>query len=131
MKTGILIFLTGFLFIGCSHEDMGIKNESLMLVDTTTYETSFDLDKMDTILKQSDILEVTVKNTIKTDIRLKKENKTLKKENEVLKDSVSIMVNELKIVETKVMEAKKRNLFQKVFNIAPDSVEITKIDTIK
>ena len=41
------------------------------------------------------------------------------------------MVNELKIMETKIKEPKKKNLIQKVFNLSVDSVEVTKIDTIK
>lgn len=122
--------IVAFGIVGCSKEELKNVSDSISL-DTATYQPNFDISKFDTILKKSDKLEVTVKKTIQSEIILKKENKTLKKENLKLKDSVAYMVNELKIMETKIKEPKKKNLIQKVFNLSVDSVEVTKIDTIK
>lgn len=114
--------------LGCNHEKY-TPNE--IIIDTAIYQPKFDITKLDTILKKSDILEITVKKTIESETSLKKENKILKIENIKLKDSVLYMINELKLMEIKVKEPKKRNLIQKIFNIVPDSIEVIKIDTLQ
>jgi hypothetical protein len=58
-------------------------------------------------------------------------NLDLKKENQTLKDSVEIISNELKVIQIRLKEAKKRNLIQRVFNMTPDTIETIVLDTIQ
>lgn len=131
MKNIILLSIIVMSTVGCSNREVSNETNDIVNVDSIIYESNVDISKIDTILKKSDVLELTVKKTIESEISLKKENKTLKTENSKLRDSVSYMVNELKVIQTKIKEPKRKNFIQKVFNLTTDSIEIIKLDTIK
>ena len=81
------------------------------------------------MLKKTEGLEEKVEKTYHTKDVLVKENKVLKKELVLTKEELNKVTNEL--IETKSKLPKKQNFIQKVFNVKPDSIEVTTIDTIQ
>lgn len=115
-----IILIIPITFFACTKEPVKI-NESF--VDSTlTIDNVTVLDKAEAALQHTEGLEHEIKKTYKTKETLLKENKQLKQEIKSIKDSLVKVVNKL---------PKKKNLIQKVFNIAPDSVEVITIDTLK
>ena len=90
--------------------------------DSTPSDTITMVEKTEAMLKETEGLEQQIKETYKSKETLLKENSILKQELKSIRDS---------LVEVKKKLPKKENFFQKVFNIKPDSITITTLDTIK
>lgn len=112
----------------------GAKNKENVLVETSFInesDTSKTLQKANEVLSRSENLEEDFEKTYNDKESLWKCNLDLKKENQTLKDSVEIISNELKVIQIRLKEAKKRNLIQRVFNMTPDTIETIVLDTIQ
>ena len=115
-----LILIIPFIILSCSNPTepkMEKFEDSTLIADTDSV-----LNKVEDALQHTEGLEKEIEETYETKETLLKENKQLKKEIKSMKDS---------LVEIKSKLPKKKNFIQKVFNIAPDSVEVVTIDTIK
>lgn len=112
----------------------GAKNKENVLVETSfinEIDTSKTLQKANEVLSRSENLEEDFEKTYNDKESLWKCNLDLKKENQTLKDSVEIISNELKVIQIRLKETKKRNLIQRVFNMTPDTIETIVLDTIQ
>lgn len=112
----------------------GAKNKENVLIETSFInesDTSKTLQKANEVLSRSENLEEDFEKTYHDKESLWKCNLDLKKENQTLKDSVEIISNELKVIQIRLKEAKKRNLIQRVFNMTPDTIETIVLDTIQ
>jgi peptidoglycan hydrolase CwlO-like protein len=96
--------------------------EDSMVVESSLSDSLTVLNKAEAALQHTEGLEYQIKETYKSKETLLKENKQLKAEIKSIKDS---------LVEVKKRLPKKKNFLQKVFNIKPDTIEVTTIDTIK
>jgi hypothetical protein len=127
--TLFLLLMLGLFLVnkGFKHQD----EQNLELFYDINVDTSKTLAKANEVLNRSEHLEEDFEEVYHDNSSLLLINKELKKENCLLKDSVQTMSNELKIIELRLKEPKRRNIIQKVFNIAPDSVETIVLDTIQ
>ena len=127
---GLGLFMSLLFFVNGN----GAKNKENVLVETifiNESDTSKTLQKANEVLNRSENLEEDFEKTYHDKESLWKFNLDLKKENQTLKDSVEIISNELKVIQIRLKEAKKRNLIQRVFNMTPDSIETIVLDTIQ
>ncbi len=119
-----MLFLTLF---SCSE-----TNNKNKIYESTESETLFiDKHNVDSILVESDELKENILDEKQTLHSIKTENKKLIQENNSLRDTITNERNELKIITLESKQAKKKNLIQKVFHIAPDSITTIQIDTIQ
>jgi hypothetical protein len=112
----------------------GAKEKENMLVEKRVIvesDTSKTLEKANDVLSRSENLEKDFEKTYNDKELLWRHNLDLKKENATLKDSVETIANELKVIQIRLKEAKKRNLIQRVFNMTPDTIETIVLDTIQ
>ena len=119
-----LIFILPFILFSCSKSvetKMEVFEDS-MVVESSLSDSLTVLNKAEAALQHTEGLEYQIKDTYKSKETLLKENKQLKAEIKSIKDS---------LVEVKKRLPKKKNFLQKVFNIKPDTIEVTTIDTIK
>lgn len=115
-----IILLLPILLIACSDKPVVPK---IPLKDTVITLDSFSsIKKVEAALEHTSGLEHEIKKTYKTKEALLKENQILKQEIRIVKDSLVRVVNKL---------PKKKNLIQRVFNIAPDSIEVVTVDTLR
>jgi hypothetical protein len=127
--TLFLLLLLGLFIVnkGFKHQD----EQNLELFYDISVDTSKTLAKANEVLNRSENLEEDFEDVYDNNSSLLHINKELKKENSLLKDSVQNMSNELKVIKLRLKEPKRKNIIQKVFNIAPDSVETIVLDTIQ
>lgn len=119
-----LIFIIPFVIFSCSkpiEPKMEIVEDSMPATESSSPNITA-LEQAEVALQHTEGLEYQIKETYKSKETLLKENKQLKEEIKLMKDS---------LIEVKKKLPKKKNFIQKVFNITPDSVEVTTIDTIK
>lgn len=120
----ILLFVNGN---GKKHHETFVR-DTFYDIESDTSKT---LQNANAILIRSENLEKDFEKTYQDNESLWRNNLDLKKENTILKDSVETISNELKVIQIHLKEAKKKNLIQRVFNIAPDSIETIVLDTIQ
>jgi hypothetical protein len=134
MKYVIYTTLFLLLLLGLFVVNKGFNNQdeqNLELFYDISVDTSKILAKANEVLNRSENLEEDFEKVYDHNSSLLHINQELKKENSLLKDSVQTMSNELKVIQLRLKEPKRRNIIQKVFNIAPDSVETIVLDTIQ
>ena len=133
-----MIICLGLLLASCDKNEVGSGNTTDATQPATESPQSEIVEYVDSVklhidavnqqLKKSEGLEHSIKHKIETATSLKKQNSDLK--NELTKTKDSIMSLRKELVEVKSKLPKKKNFLQKVFNIAPDSVEVIQIDTV-
>ena len=116
------------LIVSCTPE---VKTEEVAPAESsvTVDSVALHIEAITEQLEKSDMLEHNIKKNINVATTLKQQNDKLKKELVATKDSIHALKREL--VEVKSKLPKKKNLIQKLLNIAPDSIEVTTVDTIE
>ena len=122
------LILLPVILVACSNPP-AVETKESFIDSSSLSDTITVVGKVEAALKKTEGLEDQIKETYKTKETLLQENNSLKLELKVTKDSLSS--KEAQLIEVKRKLPKKQNLLQKVFNIAPDSIEITSLDTIQ
>lgn len=125
MKRLIFTF-TLLALVSCSKTDEQLKvtESQEIIVDSVSQH----IERLNQQLEKSNSLEHNIKENIAINTKLTKKNAELKKELAIAKDSMVSLKKELVEVRSKL--PKKKNFIQKIFNIAPDSVEVIQVDTL-
>ena len=125
MKRLIFTFVL-LTLVSCSKTDEPVKvtESQEIIVDSVSQH----IERLNQQLEKSNSLEHNIKENIIINTKLTKKNAELKKELAIAKDSMVSLKKELVEVRSKL--PKKKNFIQKIFNIAPDSVEVIQVDTL-
>lgn len=125
MKTIALIILV-LIIPACMEQSAQNTNYKTYLESASNEDTAYSpLERAEDALEMTEGIEEQIALTYHDVDSLKSQNKKLKEE---LKGTIDSLREAKKQLEVIRMVPKKRNLLQKVFNIAPDSVQIK--DTI-
>ena len=128
MREFILAITLGML--GACTSETTTVNESIPVTQSSVEidSVALHIEAITEQLEKSDMLEHNIKKNIHVATTLKQQNAELKKELIATKDSIHALKREL--VEVKSKLPKKKNLIEKLLNMSPDSIEVSKIDTI-
>jgi len=117
------------LIVSCTPEVKPTEEIAPAESSVTVDSVALHIEAITEQLEKSDVLEHNIKKNINVATTLKQQNDKLKKELVATKDSIHALKREL--IEVKSKLPKKKNLIQKLLNIAPDSIEVTTVDTIE
>lgn len=133
MKRYCMVICLGLLMVACGKKEEIVKESTGSVAETLVVQmvdsVSLHIDAVNAQLQKSAGLENNIKQKIETASTLKQQNSELKKELTRTKDSIQCLKKELIEVRSKL--PKKKTFLQKVFNIAPDSVDVIEVDTVE